>query len=86
MEAVRENDQKLFCLSWEAKLYSLNTTSFGELIAGAGTVETLQGFTTGISAVWGVWGQALLGCVIFVIFVSEILLSRRKKKERCLLQ
>lgn len=48
---------------------------FGELIAGAGTVGNASGaFTTGISAVWGVWGQAL-GCVIFVIFVSSIVVT-----------
>ena len=44
---------------------------FGELVAGAGTVGNAAGaYTEGISAVWGVWGQAL-GCIIFVIFASR---------------
>lgn len=52
---------------------------FGELIAGAGTVGNASGaFTTGISAVWGVWGQAL-GCVVFVIFVSKFFYHAGKK-------
>lgn len=52
---------------------------FGELIAGAGTVGNASGaFATGISAVWGVWGQAL-GCVIFVIFVSRFFYHSGKK-------
>ena len=52
---------------------------FGELIAGAGTVGNASGaFTTGVSAVWGVWGQAL-GCVIFVVFVSGFFYNAGKQ-------
>ena len=52
---------------------------FGELVAGAGTVGNAAGaFTSGISAVWGVWGQAI-GCFIFVIFAAPFFFKAGKE-------
>lgn len=84
-EAAVRKRPEAFCFSWEFKLYSFNTAPFGELIAGAGTVGNASGaFTTGISAVWGVWGQAL-GCVVFVILYPNSFITL-EKKGRCLLR
>ena len=52
---------------------------FGELVAGAGTVGNAAGaFTSGISAVWGVWGQAI-GRFIFVIFAAPFFFKAGKE-------
>ncbi len=74
-----KNTREFFVSQGNLPFTMLIPLLFGELVAGAGTVGNAAGaYTEGVSAVWGVWGQAL-GCVIFVVFASRFFYQAGQK-------
>lgn len=57
--------RKFFVADGTMTLFAVTTMLFGDLIAASTTTGTAgTGYSTGVSALWGIWGSSF-GCIIF---------------------
>ncbi len=57
--------RKFFVADGAMTLFAVTTMLFGDLIAASTTTGTAgTGYSTGVSALWGIWGSSF-GCIIF---------------------
>ncbi len=59
--------RKFFVADGALPLFAVTTMLFGDLIAASTTTGTAgTGYSTGVAALWGIWGSSL-GCIIFSV-------------------
>lgn len=70
--------RKFFVADGTMPLFAVSTLLFGDLIAASTTTGTAGvGYSTGITALWGIWGSSL-GCLLFSVLFCKFFFKIRK--------
>ena len=66
-----------FIANGSMPVFAVTTMLFGDLIAASTTTGTAgTGYSTGLTALWGIWGSSL-GCILFSVFFCKFFFEVR---------
>ena len=72
------NIRQFFIADGKMSLFAVTAMLFGDLIAASTTTGTAgTGYSTGVAALWGIWGSSV-GCLVFSIFFCKFFFKIRE--------